>query len=68
MHRGEFLARMKKVVITGFGDENRLAIVESELPNPPSDEVQLLVEYTIVCGSDVSMGRGTYPLKKKRLP
>jgi NADPH:quinone reductase-like Zn-dependent oxidoreductase len=59
------VARMKKVVITAFGDESKLAVVESDLPDPDSAEVQLSVEYTIVCGSDVNMRRGTYPLQKK---
>jgi len=56
---------MKKVVITAFGDESKLTIVESDLPDPDSGEVQLSVEYTIVSGSDVNMRRGTYPLQKK---
>jgi NADPH:quinone reductase-like Zn-dependent oxidoreductase len=56
---------MKKVVITAFGDESKLALVESDLPNPDSEQVQLSVEYSIVCGSDVSMRRGTYPFQKK---
>ena len=56
---------MKKVVITAFGDESKLAIVESDLPDPVSGQVQLSVEYTIVSGSDVNMRRGTYPLQKK---
>src|ERR1700678_832476 len=56
---------MKKVVITAFGDESKLAIVESDLPDPDSGEVQLSVEYSIVCGSDVNMRRGTYPLQRK---
>jgi NADPH:quinone reductase-like Zn-dependent oxidoreductase len=56
---------MKKVVIVAFGDESKLAIVESDLPDPVSGEVQLSVEYTIVSGSDVNMRRGTYPLQKK---
>jgi NADPH:quinone reductase-like Zn-dependent oxidoreductase len=65
MQRGEFVARMKKVVITAFGDESKLAVVESDLPDPAAEEVQLSVEYTIVSGSDVNMRRGTYPLQKK---
>jgi synaptic vesicle membrane protein VAT-1 len=56
---------MKKVVITAFGDESKLAVVESDLSDPASGDVQLSVEYTIVSGSDVSMRRGTYPLQKK---
>lgn len=59
------MSRIKKVVITAFGDESKLAIVESNLPDPVSAEVQLTVEYTIVSGSDVNMRRGTYPLQKK---
>jgi NADPH:quinone reductase-like Zn-dependent oxidoreductase len=59
------VSRMKKVVITAFGDERTLEIVESNLPDPVSGEVQLSVEYTIVSGSDVNMRRGTYPLQKK---
>ena len=65
MHPGEIVARMKKVVITAFGDESKLAIVESDLPEPAAGEVQLSVEYTIVSGSDVNMRRGTYPFQKK---
>lgn len=56
---------MKKVVITAFGDESKLAIVESDLPDPAVGQVQLSVQYTIVSGSDVNMRRGTYPFQKK---
>ncbi len=59
------MARTKKVVITGFGDESKLAIVESDLNDRAAGEVQLSVEYTIVSGSDVNMRCGTYPLQKK---
>jgi len=56
---------MKKVVITEFGDESKLAIVEADLPEPGAGEVQLSAEYSIVSGSDVNMRRGTYPFQKK---
>jgi len=59
------LAKIKKVVITAYGDESVLAVVEAELPEPAAGEVQLVVEYTITSGSDVNMRRGTYPLQKK---
>jgi synaptic vesicle membrane protein VAT-1 len=59
------VTRIKKVVITEFGDESKLAIVESELSDPAPGEVQLTVEYTLVSGSDVNMRRGTYPFQKK---
>jgi NADPH:quinone reductase-like Zn-dependent oxidoreductase len=56
---------MRKVVITAYGDESKLAIVECHLPEPAAGDVQLAVEYTVVSGSDVSMCRGTYPFQKK---
>ena len=40
---GELMARTKKVVITAFGDESKLAIVESDLNDPAAGEVQLSV-------------------------
>lgn len=59
------MAKIKKVVITAYGDESVLAVVEAELPAPAAGEVQLAVEYTITSGSDVNMRRGMYPLQKK---
>ena len=59
------MSKMKKVVITGFGDESKLAIVECDLPDPGSREVQLAVEYSIVSGSDVNMRNGTYPFQRR---
>jgi len=56
---------IKKVVITAYGDESVLAVVEAEMPEPAAGEVQLTVEYTIVSGADVNMRRGRYPLQKK---
>ena len=59
------MSKIKKVVITEFGDESKLAIIESDLPDPAPGEVQLAVEYSIVSGSDVNMRNGTYPFQKK---
>jgi NADPH:quinone reductase-like Zn-dependent oxidoreductase len=59
------MTKIKKVVITEFGDESKLAIVEGDVPSPGSGEVQVAVEYTVVAGSDVNMRRGTYPFQKK---
>lgn len=59
------MTRIKKVVITEFGEESKLAIVDADLPPPGHGEVQIAVEYTIVSGSDVNMRRGTYPFQKK---
>jgi synaptic vesicle membrane protein VAT-1 len=57
--------RIKKVLITAFGDESNLAIAEDDIAEPGEGEVQIAVEYTIVSGSDVNMRRGTYPFQKK---
>jgi len=59
------MSKIKKVVITEFGDESKLAIVEADLPDPAAREVQVAVDYSIVAGSDVNMRRGTYPFQKK---
>jgi len=59
------VTRIKKVVITAYGDESKLVIVECDLPEPAAGEVQLAVEYTVVSGSDVNMRRGTYPFQRK---
>jgi NADPH:quinone reductase-like Zn-dependent oxidoreductase len=59
------MSKIKKVVITEFGDVSKLDIVEAELPGPSAGEVQLTVDYSIVSGSDANMLRGTYPLQKK---
>ena len=60
------MARTKKVVITAFGDESKLAIVESDLNDPAAGEVQLSVEYTIVSGSDVNMHRARTRFRRSR--
>ncbi len=59
------MTRIKKVVISAYGDERVLAVVEAEFANPAAGEVQVGVEYSVVCGSDVAMRRGTYPFQKK---
>jgi NADPH:quinone reductase-like Zn-dependent oxidoreductase len=56
---------IKKVVITAFGDESKLAIVEATLAAPGRHQVQLAVQYSVVAGADVNMRRGTYPFQKK---
>ena len=59
------MPKIKKVLITEFGDESKLAIVESDIADPASGQVQVAVEYSIVAGSDVNMRRGLYPFQKK---
>jgi len=63
------MSKMKKVVITEFGDESKLAIVEADLPEPGAREVQLSVEYSIVSGSDVLLLPGfRRVLRKTHVP
>jgi hypothetical protein len=38
--KAELMSKMNKVVITEFGDESKLAIVEDDLPDPAAGEVQ----------------------------
>ncbi len=57
--------KIKKIVITEFGDESKLALMEADLPPPSKGEVQIAVEYTVVAGADVNMRRGTYPFQRK---
>jgi NADPH:quinone reductase-like Zn-dependent oxidoreductase len=59
------MAKMRKVLITEFGDETKLALVDADIPDPAAGQVQIAVEYSVVCGSDVNMRRGTYPFQKK---
>jgi NADPH:quinone reductase-like Zn-dependent oxidoreductase len=59
------MSKINKVLITEFGDEDKLVIVEDDIPEPAAKEVQIAVEYSVVCGSDVNMRRGTYPFQKK---
>jgi NADPH:quinone reductase-like Zn-dependent oxidoreductase len=59
------MRKIRKVLITEFGDESKLAIVESQLQDPVAGEVQVAVEYSIVAGADVNMRRGSYPFQKK---
>ena len=59
------MTAIRKVLITEFGDESKLAVVKGDLPDPSPGEVQLSVEYSVVAGSDVNMRRGIYPLQRK---
>jgi NADPH:quinone reductase-like Zn-dependent oxidoreductase len=59
------MSKIRKVLITEFADEDKLAIVEDDIPDPTAREVQIAVEYSIVSGSDVNMRLGTYPFQKK---
>jgi synaptic vesicle membrane protein VAT-1 len=63
--RAIIMTKIKKVVITQFGDEEKLVIMDDDIAGPAAGEVQIAVECSIVSGSDVNMRRGTYPFQKK---
>jgi synaptic vesicle membrane protein VAT-1 len=56
---------IRKVLVTHFGDESVLQVVEATIASPQVGEVQVQVLHSVVAGSDVNMRRGTYPFQKK---
>lgn len=56
---------IKKVVISSFGGPENVQIVNSSLPDPPAQHVQVKVLYSGFSGSDINMRNGTYPMQRK---
>jgi NADPH:quinone reductase-like Zn-dependent oxidoreductase len=56
---------IKKALITEFGDESKVTVVEGDIPAPSANEVQVQVEFSGFSGADINMRRGTYPFQKK---
>ena len=52
-------------MITEFGDESKVIVVEGDIPAPSANEVQVRVEFAGFSGADINMRRGTYPFQKK---
>src|SRR2546423_830020 len=59
------MAMIQKALITGFGDESKITVVQAEIPAPSANEVQVEVEFSGFSGADINMRRGTYPMQKK---
>src|SRR5207247_10335040 len=59
------MAMIQKALITGFGDESKITVVQEEVPAPSANEVQVEVEFYGFSGADINMCRGTYPMQKK---
>jgi len=59
------MATIKKALITEFGDESKIRVVEAEIGEPAKGEVQLQVEFSAVSGADINMRKGIYPFQKK---
>jgi synaptic vesicle membrane protein VAT-1 len=56
---------IRKALITEFGDESKVAVVEGDIPAPSAKEMQVQVEFSGFSGADINMRRGTYPFQKK---
>src|SRR5205814_7106323 len=59
------MAMIQKALITEFGDESKITVVQEEIPAPSADEVQVEVQFSGFSGADINMRRGTYPMQKK---
>ncbi|KAL8784758.1 MAG: hypothetical protein Q9213_003789 [Squamulea squamosa] len=55
----------RKVVITALGDVSNLSIVNTTIPDPPKDHVQVRTIYSGFSGTDINMRLGRYPMQKK---
>ncbi len=56
---------IRKALITEFGDESKVTVVESNLSAPSTKEVQVEVEFSGFSGADINMRKGVYPFQKK---
>jgi len=56
---------IQKALITGFGDESKITVVQEEIRAPSANEVQVEVDFSGFSGADINMRRGTYPMQKK---
>ncbi|KAL8848229.1 MAG: hypothetical protein Q9221_006747 [Calogaya cf. arnoldii] len=55
----------RKVVITALGDVSNLSIVNTTIPDPPNNHVQIRTFYSGFSGTDINMRLGRYPMQKK---
>jgi NADPH:quinone reductase-like Zn-dependent oxidoreductase len=57
---------IRRALITEFGDESKVIVVERDIPAPSANEVQVRVEFAGFSGADINMRRGTSPFRRKR--
>jgi NADPH:quinone reductase-like Zn-dependent oxidoreductase len=55
---------IRKVWISGYGDETHVAVIKDTIPEPAANEVQVQVLYSGFSGADVNMRLGKYPFQK----
>ncbi|KAK7909082.1 GroES-like protein [Apiospora marii] len=59
------MAKIRKVVITEYGDVGVLKVADATCPPPPKGHVQIATLYSGFSGADVNMRKGIYPFMKK---
>jgi synaptic vesicle membrane protein VAT-1 len=57
--------KIRKAVISEFGDVSKISVVDADIPDPPKDHVQVKVHYSGFSGADINMRQGTYPFQRE---
>jgi NADPH2:quinone reductase len=60
--------KYKRVVITGFGSPDVLALIEDEMPEPLTGQVRVRILAAGVAYADIGMRLGTYPSQRTGAP
>uniref|UniRef100_L2FAU1 Alcohol dehydrogenase zinc-binding domain protein n=1 Tax=Colletotrichum fructicola (strain Nara gc5) TaxID=1213859 RepID=L2FAU1_COLFN len=55
---------IRKAVITEFGDESKVKVIQDTIDAPAADHVQIATIYSGFSGADINMRKGVYPLQK----
>ncbi|KAI8165716.1 hypothetical protein K4K54_008209 [Colletotrichum sp. SAR 10_86] len=55
---------IRKAVITEFGDESKVKVIQDTIDAPAADNVQIATIYSGFSGADINMRKGVYPLQK----
>ena len=56
--------KIRKVLISEFGDISKVSVVASEISDPPPQHVQVKVIYSGFSGADINMRLGNYPFQR----
>ncbi|KAH0433382.1 zinc-binding dehydrogenase [Colletotrichum camelliae] len=55
---------IRKAVITEFGDESKVKVIQDTIDPPAADHVQVATIYSGFSGADINMRKGVYPLQR----
>jgi NADPH:quinone reductase-like Zn-dependent oxidoreductase len=58
------MTRIKKALITEFGDESKITVVQSDIGEPHAGEVQVKVEYSTVSRRRYQYSQGHLSVQK----